>query len=53
MANWLDRIRSRKTPNASVEIGYRSAIATHIVNLAFRQKRRLTLAEAQAVVPQI
>jgi hypothetical protein len=53
MANWIDCIRSRQTPNASVEIGYRSAIAAHMANLAYRGKRRVTLAEAKAAVPQI
>ena len=36
MANWVDCIRSRKTPNAPVEIGYRSAIAAHMANAAYR-----------------
>jgi predicted dehydrogenase len=48
MANWIDCIRSRKTPNAPVEIGYRSAIAAHMANLAYRQKQRVTLEMAKA-----
>jgi predicted dehydrogenase len=48
MANWFECIRDRKTPNASVDIGYKSAIAAHMSNLAFRQKRRITLEEAMA-----
>jgi hypothetical protein len=48
MANWFACIRDRKQPNASVEIGYKSAIAAHMSNLAFRQKRRITLDEAMA-----
>jgi predicted dehydrogenase len=48
MANWIDCIRSRKTPNAPVEIGYRSAIAAHMANLAYRQKQRVTLETAKA-----
>jgi predicted dehydrogenase len=48
MANWIDCIRSRKTPNAPVEIGYRSAIAAHMANLAYRQKQRVTLEAAKA-----
>lgn len=52
MGNWIDCIRSRKTPNAPVEIGYRSAIAAHMANLAFRQKRRMTLDEARATQPE-
>lgn len=48
MGNWIDCIRSRKTPNASVEIGYRSAIAAHMANLAYRQKQRITLEGARS-----
>jgi hypothetical protein len=32
MANWIECVRSRKAPNAPVEIGYRSAIAVHMAN---------------------
>lgn len=46
MANWFECIRDRKQPNAPVEIGYRSAVAAHMANLAYRQKRRITLEEA-------
>src|SRR5579859_1703679 len=49
MANWIDCIRNRKTPNASVEIGYRSAVAAHMANQAYREKRRVTLESASAV----
>jgi predicted dehydrogenase len=52
MANWTDCIRSRKTPNANVEIGYRSAIAAHMVNMAYREKRRVTLEAAKSAEPQ-
>jgi predicted dehydrogenase len=48
MANWFECIRDRKQPNASVDVGYKSAIAAHMVNLAYRQKRRITLEEAMA-----
>jgi predicted dehydrogenase len=48
MANWFECIRDRKQPNASVEIGYKSAIAAHMSNLAYREKRRITLQEAMA-----
>jgi predicted dehydrogenase len=48
MANWMECMRTRQQPNAPVEIGYRSAIAAHMANLAYRQKRRITLAEAMA-----
>ena len=43
MANWIDCIRTRKTPNASVEIGYRSAVAAHMANWAYRSQQRVTL----------
>jgi predicted dehydrogenase len=51
MANWIDCIRIRKTPNAPVEIGYRSAIAVHMANLAYRGKQRVTLEMAKAAKP--
>jgi len=43
MTNFIDCVRSRKEPNASIEIGYRSAMAAHMANLAYRQKERVTL----------
>jgi len=52
MGNWIDCVRTRKTPNASVEIGYQSAIAVHMANLAYRRKQRITLEEAKAIVPE-
>jgi predicted dehydrogenase len=52
MSNWIECIRTRKTPNASVDIGYRSAIASHMANLAYRQRQRITLEEARAIAPQ-
>ena len=52
MQNWIDCVRSRGTPNAPVDIGYRSAIAVHMANLSYRHKRRLTLDEAKAITPE-
>ena len=52
MANWIDCIRSRKTPTATVDIGYRSAVAAHMANLAYRQKERVTLEMAKSIVQQ-
>jgi predicted dehydrogenase len=49
MANWIDCVRNRKTPNAPVEIGYRSAIAAHMANLAYRHKQRITTAMAKSM----
>jgi len=52
MANWIECIRSRKTPNAPVDIGYRSAIAVHMANLAYRHKQRVTLEMARSFTPE-
>jgi predicted dehydrogenase len=52
MANWIDCIRTRKAPNAPVEIGHRSAIAAHMANLSYRGKRRITFEEAKAAHPE-
>jgi predicted dehydrogenase len=53
MANWLEcmRLRSQKT-NAPVEIGYKSAVAAHMANMAYRQKKRITQQEAFAAKPE-
>jgi predicted dehydrogenase len=48
MANFFDCVRTRKKPNAPVEIGYKSAVAVHMANMAYREKRRITLEEAMA-----
>ncbi len=48
MANWFACIRDRKQPNATVEIGYLSAVAVHMSNLAYRRKGRVTIEEAMA-----
>jgi predicted dehydrogenase len=52
MQNWLDCIRSRKTPNAPPETGYRSAVACHMANISYRQKQRVTFDEAKTLPPQ-
>ena len=52
MGNWLACIRSRKTPNAPPETGYRSAVACHMANIAYRQKQRVTLEAAKTAPPQ-
>ena len=49
IANWIDCMRSRKSPNAPVDLGYRSAVVCHMANLSYRHKRRLTLEEAKAI----
>jgi hypothetical protein len=52
MANWIDCMRTRKTPNASVDLGYRSAVAAHMSNLAYRRKQRITLEMAKSIQPE-
>jgi predicted dehydrogenase len=48
MQNWIDCIRARnKQTNAPVETGYLSAVAAHMANLAYREKRRITWEEAR------
>jgi hypothetical protein len=39
--NFLDCVRSRKTPNGDVLIGHRSAQASHLGNISYIQKRRI------------
>ncbi len=48
MANFIDCVKSRKQPNATVETGYRSAVAAHMANISYREKRRVTFEEAKA-----
>jgi predicted dehydrogenase len=52
MANFFDCVRSRKQPNAPVEIGYKSAMAVLMSNIAYREKRRITLQEAMTYQPK-
>src|SRR5579863_5525820 len=52
MQNWIDCIRSRGIPNAPAEVGYRSAIAVHMANLSYKNKKRMTLEEAKAITPE-
>jgi hypothetical protein len=39
--NWLDAIRSRKLPNADVEIGHRVATACHLAVISYKTRRRI------------
>lgn len=41
MANWLDCVRSRKEPNANVVDGHYGAMACHIGNIAYKERRRV------------
>ncbi len=47
MQNFIDCVRSRKEPNAPVEIGYRSAVAAHMANASYRQRQRVTFDSAK------
>lgn len=51
MANFVDCVRSRKEPNAPVEIGYRTAVAAHMANLSYRQKERVTRESIRTELP--
>ena len=41
LQNWLDCIRSRKTPNAPIEVGHRTATVCHLANIARELNRPL------------
>ena len=43
--NWLECLRSGKTPNAPVEAGYSHAIATIMTNAAYRTRKVVTFDE--------
>jgi predicted dehydrogenase len=45
--NWLDAIRSRKTPNVNIRIGVEAARAAHLGNAALRAGKRATWDEQQ------
>jgi len=38
LANWLECMRSRKTPNAPAETGHYSSMACHMGNMAYKQQ---------------
>jgi hypothetical protein len=40
--NWLECIRTRKTPNANVRAGVEAARTSHLANIAMREKRIVT-----------
>ena len=40
-ANFIECVRSRKAPNAEVEIGHRSTTVPHLGNIAYRTGRKL------------
>jgi hypothetical protein len=39
--NFIDCIRSRKAPNAEIEIGHKSTIHTHLANIVVRTGRNV------------
>ncbi len=41
--NFVDCMRTKKTPNSNVIDGNRSAVASHLGNIAYLKKRRITL----------
>jgi predicted dehydrogenase len=41
MANWLECVRTRSEPNANVVDGHYGAMACHLLNMAYREKRRV------------
>jgi len=45
MRNWMECVRSRKQPNASVEAGYAHSIASIMTNAAARSGQRVTFDE--------
>ncbi len=48
--NFLECVRSRKSPNGDVLIGHRSAQASHLGNIAYLQKRRLAFDPIREVI---
>ena len=47
LRNWLDCIKSRKTPNATIVDGIRSAAACHLCSVSYQQGRRLKFDSAK------
>ena len=45
MRNWMECVRSRKTPNAPIEAGYSHAIAVIMANAAYRTGSKATFDE--------
>jgi predicted dehydrogenase len=43
--NWMECVRSRKTPNAPIEAGYQHSIATIMANAAYHTGQRVTFDE--------
>lgn len=41
LQNWLDCIRSRKTPNAPIEVAHKSITTAHLGNIAYKQGKKV------------
>ncbi|MGB7526512.1 Gfo/Idh/MocA family protein [Sphingobacterium cellulitidis] len=50
MRNWMDCVRNRKTPNASVEAGYSHSIANIMARTAMETGKRVTFDDAKQEV---
>ncbi len=50
MRNWMDCVRNRKTPNASVEAGYNHSIANIMARIAMDTGKRVTFDDAKQEV---
>ncbi|MDZ7933431.1 MAG: Gfo/Idh/MocA family oxidoreductase [Emticicia sp.] len=48
--NWMDCVRSRKTPNGPIEAGYQHSIATIMSNAAYRTGLKVTFDEKKQEV---
>ncbi len=46
MKNWLECVRSRKQPNADVVSGHYSALACHLMNIAYKERTRAAWQDA-------
>ncbi|MDH7503409.1 MAG: Gfo/Idh/MocA family oxidoreductase [Verrucomicrobiota bacterium] len=49
--NWLECIRSRKRPNADVELGHLGSIPGHLGNIAYRVGRRIVWDGRNETIP--
>ena len=43
--NFLECVRARRQPNATIEVGHQAVRSLHLANIAFHKKARATLAE--------
>jgi predicted dehydrogenase len=50
MRNWMECVRSRKTPNASIEAGYSHSVALCMTIAAIQTNRRVTFDDAKQEV---